>query len=319
MWHRPFSGKACQSSSSFLLILFVCTLCHGQTSAPAAAIKTADIGGGIKLHYAEQGSGTPLIFVHGSLSDGGYWTDQITQFAEHYHVIAYSRRYNHPNDNPARTGYSAVTDADDLASLIRVLHLGRAVVIGHSYGALTALFLAARRPDLIRAMVLAEPPVVSLLAHLSGPQAKTGRDFYDDIQRRMVKPMQQAFRRGDREDGVAIFIDYVFNDPHGWEKMPESARKDTLKDAHEWDVMMTSGTLFPEIDPKEIRKITVPTLLLSGAKSYPFLALITEELARLLPNNQSIVFPDAGHQMWYQKPRECRDDVENFLAKAGVQ
>jgi pimeloyl-ACP methyl ester carboxylesterase len=101
--------------------------------------------------------------------------------------------------------------------------------------------------------------------------------------------------------------------------MPESARKETLKDAHEWDVMMTTGTLFPEIDPKQIKKITIPTLLLSGAKSYPFLALITDELAHLLPNARSIVFPDAGHQMWYQKPEECRADVETFLMKAGIQ
>ncbi len=83
--------------------------------------------------------------------------------------------------------------------------------------------------------------------------------------------------------------------------------------------MMTIGTLFPEIPPKTIRHITAPTLLLSGAKSYTFLALITGELARLLPNRQSIVFPDAGHQMWYQDAEACRADVEAFLARDGIQ
>lgn len=305
--------------SALGFLVFVGVFCSGQAAAPAPEVKTADIGGGISLHYVEKGSGTPLIFVHGSLSDGGYWADQIDPFSAHYHVVAYSRRYNYPNNNPPRPGYSAVTDADDLAGLIRVLHLGKVVVVGHSYGALTALFLAVRHPDLLRAMVLAEPPAVSLLTHLNGPQAKARKNFYDDIQRRMVRPMQQAFRHGNRESGVAIFIDYVFNDPDAWEKMGESARKETMKDADEWDVMMTTGTLFPEIDPGRIEKINVPTLLLSGAKSYPFLGLITAELARLLPTNQSIVFPDAGHQMWYQRPQECRQDVENFLAKAGVQ
>ena len=303
------------------ILLPWCVVATGQAGVPAPAptIKTADIRGGISLHYVEQGSGTPIIFVHGSLSDGGYWADQIAPFAEHYHAIAYSRRYNYPNHNPEQNGYSAITDADDLAGLIRTLHLGKVVVLGHSYGAFAALFLAVRHPELIRAIVLAEPPAVSLLNHLPGSEAKVGRQSYDDIQRRMVQPMQEAFRHDDRESGVAIFIDYVFRDPEAWKKMPESARKDTLKDAHEWDVMMTTGTLFPEIKPTQIAKITVPTLLLSGSKSYPFLALITEELARLLPNHQSIVFPDAGHQMWYQKPVECREDVEMFLAKAGVQ
>jgi pimeloyl-ACP methyl ester carboxylesterase len=314
---RPSSRLAFLTAHT--LLLFLCVLGNAQSAAPAAPLKAADIGDGIRLHYMEQGSGTPVVFVHGSLSDGGYWAEQMGPFAEHYHVIAYSRRYNYPNENPSRPGYSAITDADDLAGLITVLHLGKVVVVGHSYGALTALFLVVRHPELIRAIVLAEPPAVSLLTQLPGAEAKVGKQAYDDIQRRMVEPMQYAFRHGNRESGIAAFIDYVFNDPSGWTKMPESARKDTLKHAHEWDVMMTTGTLFPEIDPEQITKITVPTLLLSGAKSYPFLALITEELAWLLPNHQNIVFPDAGHQMWYQKPVECREDVENFLTKAGIR
>ena len=131
--------------------------------------------------------------------------------------------------------------------------------------------------------------------------------------------MQQAFRRGDRDGGIAAFIDYVFNDPHAWDKMPDSARVATLRDAHEWDVMMTTGTLFPNIEPSTIRRITAPVLLISGAKSYPFLGPITEELARLLPNRETIVLPDAGHQMWYQAPDVCRRDVEAFLVRIGIQ
>jgi pimeloyl-ACP methyl ester carboxylesterase len=293
---------------------------HGGAvpNADAPILQTANIGHGLALHYVEQGTGTPLIFVHGSLSDGGYWADQIGPFAKHYRAIAYSRRYNYPNVNPVRRGYSAVVDAEDLAAFIHTLHLGKVVVIGHSYGALTALFLAAKHPELVRALVLAEPPAISLLMHLPSDEAKTGKAMFEDIQRKMVAPMQQAFRKGDHDAGIAAFMDYVFNDPHAWDKMPESAREDTLRDAHEWDVMMTTGILFPNIEPPTIRRITAPVLLLSGAKSYEFLGLITEELARLLPNRETIVLPDAGHQMWYQAPDVCRRDVETFLVHIGI-
>jgi non-heme chloroperoxidase len=302
-------------------IVLALVLGHGVAlpNADAPIIRKVDIGHGITLHYEEVGKGTPVIFVHGSLSDGGYWADQIAPFAEHYRAIAYSRRYNYPNTNPACPGYSAVVDAEDLAAFIHALHLGKVVVIGHSYGALAALFLAVKHPALVRALVLAEPPAISLLAHLPGEEAKTGKAMFEDIQRRMVVPMQQAFRRGDRDAGIAAFIDYVFNNPHAWDTMSESARKDTLRDAHEWDVMMTTGVLFPDIEPPKIRRITAPVLLLSGAKSYAFLGLITEELARLLPNRETIVLSDAGHQMWYQAPDDCRKDVEAFLARIGIQ
>ena len=306
-----------------IAVLFLLALhsphCVAQSNISAPIIQAVEIGNGITLHYVDQGKGVPVIFVHGSLSDGGYWADQVGEFAKHYRAIAYSRRYNYPNSNPVRAGYSAVTDAEDLAAFIGTLHLGRVVVIGHSYGALTALFLAAKHPELVRALVLAEPPAVSLLTHLPGDEAKTGKAMFEDIQRRMVMPMRQAFARGDRDAGIGVFIDYVFNDPHAWDQMSKSARDETLRDAHEWDVMMTSGILFPDIVPSTIRKISTPSLLLSGAKSYPFLGLISEELARLLPNREAIVVPDAGHQMWYQAPDTCREDVEAFLTNVGIQ
>ena len=165
-------------------------------------LKAAHIGRGIELHYVESGRGTPVIFVHGSLSDYTYWQGQMEPFASAYHALAYSRRYNFPNRNPARAGYSAIVDADDLAAFVRSLGLGKVVVIGHSYGALAALFLAIRHPDLVLAMVLAEGPAVSLLNHLSDERAAAGKAMFTDIETRMVAPMKAAFAKGDRDAGI---------------------------------------------------------------------------------------------------------------------
>ncbi len=256
-----------------------------------------------------------MIFVHGSLSDYEYWEPQLQAFAKHYRAIAYSRRYNYPNSNPAKAGYSAIKDAADLASFIGKLHLGKVYIVGHSYGALTALILATTHPELIRAVVLAEPPAVSLLRSLPDEQASKGEAMFTDIQERMIRPMKANFAKGDTDAGVGAFIDYVFNAPTAWENMSHSDREATLRDAHEWDVMMTTGELFPTIDPAAIRRTSVPVLVMSGGVSYPFLQYIDQELTRLLPNSQSIVYPDAGHQMWYQYPVLCRNDVEAFFRR----
>jgi pimeloyl-ACP methyl ester carboxylesterase len=293
------------------------TAVHAQQPSPSSAstpaLKEATLPTGVRLHYVEQGSGAPLIFVHGSLGDYTYWQGEVGPFAEKYHAIAYSRRYNYPNDNPAVSNYSAVTDADDLADLIKTLRLGKVKIIGHSYGALTGLFLAARHPEVVQAVVLAEAPAVSLLEHLSGDKAEPGRATFADIEARMVKPMQREFRAGERKVGIATFIAYVSNDPQAWEKMSPTSKKKTLRDAHEWDVMMTKGDLFPLIAPETIRKISIPVLLMSGAKSFPFIHLIDEELAQLLPHNEHFIVPDAGHQMWTQAPELCRQKAEQFL------
>ncbi len=284
-----------------------------QTESGAPAIQQVQIGHGVVLHYVEMGKGEPIVFVHGSLSEGGFWNPQMGPFAEKYRVVAYSRRYNPPNENEPVVGYSAVTDADDLAHLIEKLRLGKVHVIGHSYGALTALFLAVRHPELVRSLVIAEAPAVSLLAYLPGDESEVGKQTLADIRERMVKPMKAAFSRGDRNGGVAAFIDYVSNDPKGWEKWPESARQEALKGAHEWDVMLTKGELFPELRPEDVKKIAAPTLLLSGDKTFEFLKLIDEELGRLIPKSRRVVLPGATHHLFYEQPEKCRSVIEEFL------
>jgi pimeloyl-ACP methyl ester carboxylesterase len=286
---------------------------EAQMSKPTFG--TAEIGHGIALHYVEKGSGTPVVFVHGSLSDYEYWQDQIDAFSKQYRAISYSRRYNYPNSNPPKPGYSAVTDAEDLAAFIKKRRLGKVYVIGHSYGALTALFFASKHPELIRAVVLAEPPAISLLRHLPDEQAGTGNAMFADIQHRMVDPMKADFAKGDTDAGVGDFIDYVFNEPGAWARMSQSDRAATLRDAHEWEVMMTTGQLFPDMDPTAIRRIAVPTLVMSGGVSYAFLQYIDQELVRLIPRSESIVYPDAGHQMWYKYPVLCRNDAEAFFRR----
>jgi pimeloyl-ACP methyl ester carboxylesterase len=285
----------------------------GQAASAQPAIQQVQIGNGVELHYVELGRGEPVIFVHGSLSDGSFWNPQLGPFAEKYHVIAYSRRYNQPNTNKALPGYSAVGDADDLAGLIEKLHLGRVHVIGHSYGAYTALFLAVRYPELVRSLVIAEAPAVSLLGYLPGEQAELGKRTVADIRHHMEEPMVAAFRKGDQNAGVAAFINYLSNDPKGWEKWPEEARQDTLKNAYEWDVMLTKGELFPDLKPEEVKKIKAPALLLSGDKTFEFLKLIDEELGRLLLNNRRIVLPGATHHMFYEQPEKCRNVIFEFL------
>lgn len=273
------------------------------------AVRLARIGGNVGLHYIEAGQGDPLVFVHGSLSDLTYWQGQIGPFSERFHTLAYSRRYNRPNTNAAIRGYSAVTDAQDLAALITTLKLGPCHIVGHSYGALTALFLAVTHPGLIRTLTLTEPPAISLLQHLPAPYTQAGNTAYTDIQEHMVAPMKVAFSSGHLAAGVRIFFDYVMQKPGAWDSLPAAAQTQTLQNVDEWEVMLPDGVLFPPVPPDELRRFTLPTLILSGERSYPFLGLIDQALLAYLPQRHRITFPNAGHQVWLQEPAACRQAV----------
>lgn len=159
---------------------------------------------GVELHYVTQGQGIPVVFVHGGLADYRVWAPQIERFAQHYRVIAYSRRYNYPNRAPALASeHSALVEAADLAALLRALDLAPSHIVGHSYGAFTALCLALAHPELVRALVLTEPPVLRWAADVAGGAAMLA-EFLTSFWERVG----EAFHQGERELALRRTADF---------------------------------------------------------------------------------------------------------------
>ncbi len=118
---------------------------------------------GTALEVAEFGMGESVVFVHGSASDHRTWRPQLEVFAERFRAIAYSRRYHWPNERIVDSAsYRLDEQVDDLMELLRSLGAVPAHLVGHSYGGLVCLVLAAKAPELVRTLVLAEPPVMTL-------------------------------------------------------------------------------------------------------------------------------------------------------------
>src|SRR5690242_52019 len=125
------------------------------------------------------------------MEDYRAWDAQIAPLAKSFRVIAYSKRFNYPNQNAIRSrNHSAIVDAEDLAALMRKLKIGPAHIIGHSYGAYTTMFLALRHPELVRSLVLSEPPLMKWLNDLPA-----GKLLLDDFMNNMWLPCATAFRR----------------------------------------------------------------------------------------------------------------------------
>lgn len=111
---------------------------------------------GAELVFDEQGSGTPLVLVHGTGAQARLWGGAVTHLAAGgYRVIAYDRRgFGRSVHRPVRDYRIHVAD---LASVIE--HVGApAHVLGWSSGGTTALALAVQRPELCRGVVVVEPP-----------------------------------------------------------------------------------------------------------------------------------------------------------------
>ena len=310
------TATALFQKAALLLIAFFCMVCapQGQQPVTTAAKSPNQLAkvrvNGVVLHYLERGSGVPVILVHGGLDDYRMWEAQVEPFSQHYHVIVYSRRYNYPNDNSdIRPDHSPIVEADDLAALIKQLNLKAVHIIGHSYGALTALFLAVRHPELVRTLVLAEPPAFSL-----AQDTPAGLALFNEFMENMSKPTADAFRRGEKEQALRLTIRYFLGDG-AFEKASEAQRQYWIDNLREWQATTTSQDPFPMLRREDVKKISAPVLSLSGTRTMPILAFVDSVLQPLWQHQERVILQNATHDMWGEQPDVCRRVTLAFLAR----
>jgi pimeloyl-ACP methyl ester carboxylesterase len=111
---------------------------------------------GINVSCEAYGAGPPLVLVHGAFSDHlTNWEFVRPLFEKRFTVYAIARRGRGETD--ATSGHSLEDESNDVVTVIR--EVGQPVfLLGHSYGAQTALAAAPRAADRVRKLVLYEPP-----------------------------------------------------------------------------------------------------------------------------------------------------------------
>jgi pimeloyl-ACP methyl ester carboxylesterase len=268
--------------------------------------------GEVELYYAEAGRGEAVVCVHGGLGDLTYWDDQLPAFARRWRAVTYSRRYCWPNSNlqfdPA---YSPLTDSHDLENLIAALDLGPVHVVAASVGGCAALFLAVRRPDLIRTLTLAEPPMLRWAR--ATPEGEA--DWQAWIAN-VWQPAAAAFEAGEFPTAVAYFID-AFLGPGGFAQLPPKVQGRITRNARDLEAQVLSSDPFPELPIEQVAQITVPVLLLSGGRSRRPHNIIDAMLADRLPRVERIIVPKASHDVWVDAPVACLDATVEHLTGVG--
>ena len=117
---------------------------------PTAAI------GDLKMHYLEQGSGPPVVLIHGNTSSSVWWEYTLARMGDGYHVIAPDLRGRGDTEGPA-ADWTIETLADDVRGLVEHLGLGTAHFVGHSLGSNVALQYALDHPADVKSLTLLNP------------------------------------------------------------------------------------------------------------------------------------------------------------------
>lgn len=275
--------------------------------AAVADVKHVRLGD-IELAYVQQGHGEPVVLVHGGLQDYRLWNSHLPAFASRYRAIAYSRSNHFPN----AVSIDAIPDgaADlhgaDLAAFIKALGIGRVHVVAHSSGAHAALFFAAGHPEMVRSLVINEPPASGLL--MSSPE---GKKIAMDFSARLA-PAREAFRRGDSHSAVRLFADGV-GGPGTYDRRSQAAREMMLDNALAHAADAVTSRPRPEFTCDMAKKITAPTLLTEGTRSPEFFHRIVDELQLCLPHAERKAI-EASHTVPGENPKDFDEVVLAFLS-----
>lgn len=262
---------------------------------------------GVRIAHEVSGrSGPPLVLVHGSWGSHHSWDPVVPALAEHARVVTYDRRGHSDSERPPGQGHFA-EDVDDLAALLAHLDMAPAWVVGNSAGAVITLKLAAARPELLRGLIVHEPPLLSPLEEASREAAAGDEDG----------PLAQVRRRledGDHAGGAEQFVEEVALGPGSWERLPEAMRQtmvhnaptylDELKDP-EWQT----------IDEAGLARYGGPALLTRGDQSPPLFGPIMDRLTDLLPHAQRHVYRGAGHIPYATHPDDFAREVLAFISQ----
>lgn len=269
---------------------------------------------GIAFPYIEQGKGTPMVLVHGSLSDYRMWEGQLEAFSQKHRVFSYSRRYAYPGKITADSvGYSVVPHAKDLAAFIKALNIGPVHLVGHSYGAYTALVTALEHPELVKSLCLGEPPVLSFLSNTT-----EGNGLLSEFKIKTILPAAQAFEKGNDLEGVRIFLDGVMNQHNLYDQLPPEIQQQIQDNIPELKGVVSTheeAVFSTFITCEDLKKLKVPTLLITGEISTRFLTLISDELEKCLPRKERVIIPGASHEMEMENPPAFNEAVLRFIQK----
>ena len=278
---------------------------------------------GTALAYREHGEGAPVVLVHGSASDLRSWDRQLPAIGASYRTIAYSRRYARPNrDIEPGADDPMLPHVDDLAALLQELDAAPAHLVGHSWGAFICLLAAIRHPELVRSLVLAEPPVLSLfistppraaeLLPLLVRRPRTGLTILA-FGARSFAPAQRAFRRGDDERALDIFASGVFGKAI-YARIPAARKRQARENLNTLRAQLL-GAPFPPLTDAEVRAVAAPTLLMTGELSPAYMLRLSDRLQELLPNAERTEIPGASHGMTEENPDVVNERILGFLAR----
>lgn len=276
--------------------------------------------GGVRLHYLTEGSGKPVVMLHGFPETHRSWDLQRPALiAAGFRCVCVDLRGYGRSDRPA-TGYDLETLAADIASLIRHLDAGPACVVGHDWGGAVTWELASNHPECVERAAILDCPHPALMSRaLRHNPRQLRRSWYMFFFQLPLLPERWLTRRRGQN------LMRMFRDAPplpALSPLVEAERDALLEPGAIKSALAFYRTAFRENAPELLRggsgksypQLACPVALVWGALDSCLGTELIHGTSRYAPRLRVHVLEDAGHFVHQEQPEAVNALLRAFLA-----
>jgi pimeloyl-ACP methyl ester carboxylesterase len=278
---------------------------------------------GARIFYHQLGSGPDLVMIHGLAANHAFWFTPVGfMLKQRYRLTLVDLRGHGRSSMPLR-GYSSLDMAIDLEELLERLQIARPILAGHSFGGNVALHFAARHPDRVAALVVADTRIYALQ-----PAQRFGDVPASSLEEELLRGAG-VDAENDEHIGLRLLEEWMAQRrtdtgtlagaadtvPFGRESLGARGRQRWLdlvqKTTAKVDVRCEAG-----LTADLLRRVKGPTLAVYGQRSRCLPSGVA--LAATLDHCTLRVVPQAGHFHPITRPRFLLRVMLGFLRQLSV-
>lgn len=258
-------------------------------------METVTSADGTLIAFWREGSGPPLLLVHGGACDHLAWYYVVPLLARRFTVYTYDRRGRGESGNTSP--YSVEREVEDIAAMLKAIG-EPAHLLGHSAGGMLALMAAGRNEDLL-SMMLYEPAFL-----IEGARERPGPET--------LKKMQSLLAAGDRDEVIRIAIrqtvEFSEDDIAAMETGPGWEQLRSVAHAIPQDWLLWEQPFVAE----RVSTVKTRTLVLLGSQSPAWLQLAAQAVLAALPSATLELLQGQQHHAIITAPEMFAQAVVSF-------
>ncbi len=259
--------------------------------------------GSLRLNVSDTGKGPAFVFIPGLVGLYDAWSFQLAHFSKRYRCITFDHRGTGESDKPTGAGaYSTQVIARDVIALMDKLGIDKAHIAGTSTGGCILQNLALDHPDRVRGCIFNNTWVAA-----------------DEFMKRVAVTRKRIAESYGPEEYVRVSTMFTSGADQFRNNLPAvmELEKRALATVAPIEILTARLDMLLAHDRSaDLARIDKPSLVVGTIDDATIPYYFAEDLAKMLPGAELVLFDDGGHYSYRRHPEKWNVMTEQFLAKA---